>query len=482
MENTIDKKKLIFAIAGIVVGLIIFFLPAPEGLTQPAMHVLGVLVWAIIYWVGAVLPEAITGMLMGALFIVVSAGNVTIAESFNAFSGGTIWLVIAAIGLGVSVKACGLLERVSLLLLKLFPKNFFGRSVGLMLSTFIVGPFVPSTMAKTGILTPIARGIAESSGYEMGSKQSNGIFMAYWTGLKSCSTFFITASVVSAALVGMLPADTAAQYGSIGTWFLYTIPCLIVFLVLSALWINLRYGEGKGRSKEEKAAAAKATAEFINGRLAELGKWSKHEKLMGVLVILCVILWLTKKYHGIAEWIITLFVVVLAFAFKVIDMKTFISGVPWGVIIFVGTAISIGNVLPAVGVIDWLTTTVGPMTNGFFANPFLLVIGTAIFTFLMRFVIVSESGFLAIATAILFPLALAAGVNPWIVAVVLNAFTNTFQLPYQSSLLIGTAGVGGEDFVVYNECSKFNVPFCLIFLIGFLVSVPIWMGLGIVYI
>ncbi len=474
-----DIKKLIFAIVGIVAGVGICFIPAPEGLTPESMRVIGVLVWAIIFWVGNVLPEAVTAMLMSALFIVM--GGVGVGKAFSAFAGSTIWLVIAAIALGVSVKACGLLERISLLLLKLFPKNFFGQSLGLMLSTFVVGPFVPSTMAKTGILTTVARGITESAGYEVGGKQSNGLFLAYWNGLKSCSTMFITASVVSAALVGMLPEDIAAEYG-IMKWALLTAPAMVIFLVITFVYIQFAYGDRTKKSKEESAASAQAITDYISSRLAELGSWKKGEKIVAAIIVLTVVLWLTKSYHGIPEWIVTVFAMTACFVFKIIDIKSFKSGVPWEVIIFVGCAISIGTVLPEVGVIDWLMAVIGPMTDSFFANPFLMVIGVSVFAYLVRFVIVSESGFLAVATALLFPLALSAGINPWVVAVILNALTNTFQLPYQSSLLIGTAGVGGTDFVKYGEASKFNVVFCLAFVVAFLASVPVWMATGALYV
>ncbi len=476
-----DIKKLVFAIVGIVAGVAICFVPAPEGLTPESMRVIGVLVWAIIFWIGNVLPEAVTAMLMSVLFIVVSGGLVGVGKSFSAFAGSTIWLVIAAIALGVSVKACGLLERVSLLLLKLFPKNFFGQSLGLMLSTFVVGPFVPSTMAKTGILTTVARGITESAGYEVGGKQSNGLFLSYWNGLKSCSTMFITASVVSAALVGMLPEDVAAEYG-IAKWALMAIPTMVVFFVITFAYIQFAYGDRTKKSAEEKKASADAITDYIKGRLAELGSWKVQEKIVAAIIVVTVILWLTKSYHGIAEWIITCFAMTACFVFKIIDIKTFKTGVPWEVIIFVGCAISIGSVLPEVGIIDWLMAVIGPMTESFFANPFLMVVGVAVFAYLVRFVIVSESGFLAVATALLFPLALSAGINPWVVAFVLNAITNTFQLPYQSSLLIGTAGVGGTDFVKYGEASKFNVVFCLAYVVGFLVSVPFWLATGVMYV
>lgn len=337
-------------------------------------------------------------------------------------------------------------------------------------------------MAKTGILTTVARGITESAGYEIGGKQSNGLFLAYWNGLKSCSTMFITASVVSAALVGMLPAETAAEYGGIAKWALLAIPTMVVFFIITFAFIQLAYGDRSKKSPEERKASADAISEYINKRLAELGNWKAGEKIVAVIIVVTVVLWLTKSMHGIPEWIVTAFAMVACFVFKIIDIKTFKAGVPWEVIIFVGCAISIGTVLPAVGIIDWLMGVVGPMTEGFFANPYLMVVGVAVFAYLVRFVIVSESGFLAVATALLFPLAMAAGVNPWIVAFVLNAITNTFQLPYQSSLLIGTAGVGGTDFVKYGEASKFNVVFCLAFVVGFLVSVPIWSAMGIVYI
>ena len=488
MEKKIDTKKAIFAVVGIIAGLIIAFLPAPapfigagaEGadvvMTQEAMRVIGVLVWAIIYWVGGVLPEAITGMLMATLFVVL--GKVPMADAFNAFSGSTIWLVIGACMLGAAFKASGLLERVSLLILKVFPKNLIGRSLGLMISTFVVGPFIPSTMAKTTILAPMVRGISETAGYEDESKPAHALFLSYWTGLKSCSTMFITASVVSVALVGMLPEETAAEFGGLMQWAVASLPAMIPFLVLAFLAIVFLYC-GK---KNAGAANTGVDADYVTKRLAEIGGWNNAEKITGIITILTVIAWLTKEMHGVPEWAAVCAAATLLVAFKVIDINALKSGVPWPTIVFVGVAISIAKVFSTAGISTYLQLALGPATAGFFGNPFVLVIAVAVFTYVVRFVIVSESGFLAIATAILFPLCLANGVNPWIVAIILNAFTNTFQLPYQSSLLIGTVGAMGEGFIKYSETGKFNVFFCLAFLVAFLIATPIWLGMGIFYI
>ena len=50
MTNTTQKKLLWEGIA-VALGLIIAFIPAPQGLEQNAMWTLGLLIWAIVNWV-----------------------------------------------------------------------------------------------------------------------------------------------------------------------------------------------------------------------------------------------------------------------------------------------------------------------------------------------------------------------------------------------------------------------------------------------
>lgn len=473
--KNLDVKKTVLAVLGIVVGVAIAMIQPPEGLTVESMRVLGVIVWAIIFWIGGVLPEAITAIVMSVLFVVLS--GVPVATSFSAFAGSTIWLVIAAIGLGVSIKACGLLERISILMLKAFPKNFIGRSIGLFVSTFVVSPFVPSTMAKTGIIAPLVRGISESAGYEGNSKQAHGLFFSYWTALKFAPCMIFTASVVTAALVGMLPEAQQAEY-TLLNWAISSLPFILPFLAITLVVTIFMYRGKKGAA----ASGREVNDSYLDERLATLGGWSLKEKIMVVVVIACVVLWVTKSIHGIPEWAVTCFALAFCFVFKIINISQFRTQTSWEIIIFVGCAISIGSVLPAVGVIDWMTATFGPMTQGFFGNPFLLMVGLAVFSLGARFLLVSESGFLAVATALLIPLGLTAGVNPWVIALILSFYTMTWLLPYQSSLLLGTVAVMGDGFVKYGECTKFCIVCMVIGLVCSLIAVPIWSAMGIMYV
>lgn len=473
--KNLDIKKTVLAVVGIVVGIVIALVPPPEGLTVESMRVLGVIVWAIVFWVGNVLPEAITAIVMSVLFVILS--GVPIATSFSAFSGSTIWLVIAAIGLGVSIKACGLLERISVLLLKAFPKNFIGRSLGLFFSTFVVSPFVPSTMAKTGILAPLVRGISESAGYEGNSKQAHGLFFSYWSALKFTPCMIFTASVVTAALVGMLPEAQQAEY-TLVNWALSSLPFMVPFFAIIVIVTIFLY-RGK---KSDVVQGTGVNDSYLEDRLSALGAWTNKEKIMIAIVLFCIVLWVSKPLHGIPEWAVTCFALALCFVFNIINISQFRTQTSWEIIIFVGCAISIGSVLPAVGVIDWMTATFGPMTQGFFGNPFLLMIGLAAFSLAARFLLVSESGFLAVSTALLFPLGLAAGVNPWVIGIILSFYTMTWLIPYQSSLLLGTVAVMGDGFVKYSECTKYCVVCMVVGLICSFIAVPIWSMLGIMYI
>ena len=146
------KKQLIYLIVGLILGIAIALIPAPSGLEVQAMRVIGILVCAIVWWAGQVFHEAVTAILMCVAFVIF--GKVPIEVSFSAFSGSTYWLLVAAFGLGAAIKACGLLERIAIILLKLFPKSYRGQVIGLLAVTTITSPFVPSKAAKCTVSPP----------------------------------------------------------------------------------------------------------------------------------------------------------------------------------------------------------------------------------------------------------------------------------------------------------------------------------------
>ena len=106
------RKKIIFEVLAVLAGLAIAFIPAPEGLQQNAMWTMGLLIWAIINWVTNVIPDFVCVFIMCCAWVLL--GIVPFSTAFGSFSGTTVWLLIAAMGIGAAVTKSGLLARVAL--------------------------------------------------------------------------------------------------------------------------------------------------------------------------------------------------------------------------------------------------------------------------------------------------------------------------------------------------------------------------------
>lgn len=460
-------KKIVFLIVAVVAGVGLAIVPPPSGLEASSMQVLGILLGAVVLWAGGVFPEAVTAILMSMLFIVVA--KVPIATSLSAFSGSTFWLLVAAFGLGAAIKECGLLERVSILLLRLFPKSYKGQVLGLSAVTTITSPIIPSKAAKCSILSPLTRGISEAMGYKNEGKEATGLFLSYYSAICFSPAMFISASVTTAALVGMYSPEIQAQYTMV-VWALCAAPWLIIMFLGNYFYISRRYRPASGN---------KLDVSFLDERLKGLGAWTKKEKIMGVVMIITILLWVFKSQLGIPEYAAALFALGAALVFDILPVKKWRANVAWDSLIFIGCAVSLSTVLPAVGVTDWLVAVVGPYTELFFSNPFLMITGLAVLTLVVRFLILSEIGYLSVFTAFLFPLAIAAGVNPWIVGFIMNAFVIAWFLPYQSSVYLTAIHSAGEGWVTEKSTTAYCVVYCAIALVACYLSYFAWMAMGI---
>ena len=183
-----DMKRIGCAVLGVVLG-VAFALACPTdvGLTEQGIQCLAILILAVVWWVGSVLPTYATAIVMVVLFAVIAGVKSSVALS--AFTFDTWWLLLAAFGLGAGMKVSGLLRRIALAVVRTFPNTFVAQAAGLMLAGTIVGPLVPSMAAKVSMLTPLAMGIGDELGYERFGKSMQGLFLAMFCGVAIASAF-----------------------------------------------------------------------------------------------------------------------------------------------------------------------------------------------------------------------------------------------------------------------------------------------------
>lgn len=462
------KKKVIGEVISILLAAVIALMAPPDGLTRQSMIVLGVLVWAVANWIIRWFDDYVVAMMMCFMFAAFKAVSFNVA--FNGFSTSTWWILIGALAIGVGVNKSGLLKRVSLGALRLFPPTYRGQVMAMIGAGTVAAPLIPSTTAKCAITAPIAMGIADQLGFPKQGQGRAGLFSAVYVGFSLNGVVFVSASFLGYTMLGALPPEVAAQYDWL-TWFIAMIPWTIVLLAGSYFFITKAY-------KPETSATL--PPDHIKKQLEALGPMSKNEKIVTLILAICLIFWIGESYLGVPAVIPTGIAMCILLMTNVIDKKDFHSKMLWSLMMFIGCAMSLGSILSNVGVDAWLKQMIAPLAEAI-SNPYLLIIFMALLIYALRSVITSLSTSIVMFTTIFYPIAQAAGMDPWIAGMVVYCSTMVWYVRYQNAnFLSAFAANGGDDMVLYNDTIKMSFGYMAISLIGLLVSVPYWQMLGMI--
>lgn len=510
------KKKLLYAgaAAGVVAGVgVALALPA-AGLSAQAAQAMGILVWAIVWWVLRIFPEMVTAFIMAALFIAVA--GVPIEVVFASFSGETWWLLLAAFGLGVGMKESGLTTRIAHVVLDRFPATFRAQTVAIIASGTVIGPLIPSMSAKLAVITPLSFGIGESLGYKPKSREMNGLFLAALTGVRTVGPLFISACVIGYALLAFYPEDVQARFNMVN-WFLAALPWFVFVTVANYLAITLLYGPKDARRARAAARKGAQAAGRAGGEGAErpatgeaparagaeeqvqaaggtqtvavagpdragkgdLGPMSDAEKKMLAVILATVALWVLEPVHGISSVVVGLAGVAAFLGLRVCTLREFRTGMNWENLMFIGTAMGLASVFSHTGIDAWVVGLVGPALEHLAFSPFLFVAGIALATVALRFVIASEMAFINIFMAFMAPMAVSLGVNPWVVGFAVYAMVNPWFMMYQNPIYMAAFYSVDGRMVNHGPMAAYCGIYLAICLAGLMLSIPYWSATGV---
>ncbi len=456
------------ALLGVVACVAVLAAQPFPGLGFEPTAALGILILSICWWVVKILPEYVTALLMAVLFIVIA--HVPTEVAFSAFSTSTWWLLVAAFGLGLGMQKSGLLRRIALGILKVFPRTFKAQAAGLIATGTLIGPLIPSLSAKAVMLAPLSRGISQSLGYQDKSREANGIFLAMFTGIRTIAPAVITASIIGPAIVGLLPEETQQQFDMVH-WFLAALPWFLVVTVLNYLALVKLYGPRKSQER-----AAKATGPLELGE--DLGPLSLHEKQMLAIIAVTIVLWIIEPLHGIETHVVALGALVATVLCGIFDKSDFRSFVAWESLIFIGVALGLATVFKYLGIDVWLVEQCAPVFNFVASNPYAFVLGVGTVTVLLRFLIVSEVAYVNIFMTFMLPLVTAFGINVWVLGFCVYALLNPWFVMYQNSIYLTAFYAVDGEMVRHGDMAKYCVPYTLFCFLGLVVSVPYWQLMG----
>lgn len=465
-----------FGLAGVVLFLGMLLLPPPTSLEvaaaaqggngNAAMAALGVLLWGICWWIGGVMPDWCTALGMQCLWVL--CGGLDFTTVFAGYSGSTIWLIIGAFTLGNAITKTGLLTRISLGLMQLFPATFRGQVAAMLTVGVVCAPLLPSSTAKVVLGTRLAGNSASLMGFDSHTPGRDGLFLSAWTGFFLAGPMFLSASFLAYSVLSVLPSEYARV--SWIQWFAAMLPWGIMMLLGMLLTIFLGYRPEKQGSFSQE--------EIRRQRLA-LGTISRQEGMTLVILIVCLSLWILENATGFNAGVVAVLGAICCYGLGILEKKEIASATPWGFILFMGVTLNMGRIFSVTGLSGWLLTWIQPFFTGT-SGPEMVICLVTVISLALRFIIASQTAVLPLLTGILVPVALATGMNPLIIGLVVYTATSCWMVPYQNpSYVAALESVGGT--VSHSHMAKSAVLYSLISLAATLASIPYWTWLGYIH-
>ena len=138
----------------ILVGLGIYLVPVPEGLTPRAWGMFALFVATIVAIIAKAMPmgaATLVALVISGLtgLTPIKAGKDEVAM-LSGFSNATIWLIGIAMFLSRAVIKTGLGKRIALYFVARFGKRMMGVAYGVALADLVIGPGIPSASARGG--------------------------------------------------------------------------------------------------------------------------------------------------------------------------------------------------------------------------------------------------------------------------------------------------------------------------------------------
>jgi DASS family divalent anion:Na+ symporter len=355
-----------FAIT-LVVGLVIWFIPVPEGVKPNAWHLLAIFVATI---VGIILKAAPMGT-MAMLGITLCAATQVLApgkpidaikNALSGFGNSTIWLIGLAFFIARGFIKTGLGNRLAYNFIKLFGKSTLGLAYGLNTADLILAPAIPSNTARAGgVIFPIMKSIAVNMGSEPEKPETHRKIGAFLT-LSSYNANMITSVMfLTATASNPMAQKFARDLGvniSWGSWAMAAaLPGLVCFLLVP-LFLYKFYPPELKETKEAPAMAAE--------KLKEMGKISIQEWLMVATFIILLVLWIFGNLMSIDATtgaLIGLCILLLCGVLTWEDVKS--EKGAWDTIVWFSALVMMGSYLNSLGLIGWFGNLVGSEMKNF---------------------------------------------------------------------------------------------------------------------
>ncbi len=459
-----------FFLAWVAFFLILWVMPAPEGLSLAGKATLAVVVWACVMWIFESIPVGITGMLIPMLLVLGGAVD-KFPKAASGFTSPVVFLCLAAFLFAALMQAAGLDRRIALSLLhKMKVKTVNGVIWAMFGANLVLSFIIPAANARAATLLPVVNGITKLFGdtpEEQGGKKAIVIQTLVYGSMIS-GMAIMTAHLPNLVLVGLFESELALNL-SYFDWFKLQWPYLGMF-VLTQWWVQHYF--------KTRNVGIQGGFESVQNQYRELPKTSQTEWLILAVFAFIAIMWMTEDWHKIKSHnsaLIGLAILFLpglfGFKWKEVQDRTI-----WGTFLLLAGALSMSAAMGSSGLAQWLSDIIHPIAVGhpWWMILLILMVGTHI----IRLGMLSNVAAITMLAPILIALAPKLGLHP-VAFTMLVSDTDSFAyiLPTQITAAVIAYSSGTFSMADYAKVGWVSVIIAIAY--GILVMAPWYAYMGI---
>lgn len=331
------------------IGLGIWMIPAPAGLTAQAWHLFAIFLFIITGLVTRPLP-------VGPLFLIgsvvaITTNTLTFAEVAAGVSSPSIWLIFISFFLALGLIKTGLATRASYFFVKAFGKHTIGLVYGITFSELLLAPFIPSLVARAGgIIFPIVLALAKSYDEQDDTKSTGRYLMiSVFQGSVVVSAMFLTSMAANPIAV-----ELAKEFGvtlTWGKWFLAScLPGVVSLLAVPLLIAKIL---------PPKIKQTPEAPEIAGKKLKEMGAIKSDEWIMISIFMVVLSLWLFGDSLNVSNTVAAMVGLIALLFFGIITWKDCLSeSNAWDTLYWLGTLVAIGTSLKKLGFFTWFSMNI----------------------------------------------------------------------------------------------------------------------------
>lgn len=461
-------------LAGIGLLVLLHVAPAPDPITPIGMGRLGLLAFAILWWMCAPFPLAVTTL--AALALGVGTGVLSLDDAFAASTSWVLWFAVGAFGLSAALEVNGFNRRFALWFVNL--SWLRGRPFALLFMFLLSAALMSAVMSNT-VVSVVWLSLATTVYTSLGLRPKdpfpdiNTLGIAWLANIGGIMTPIGTPG--NAVTIGMVAAAAGYTVG-FASWTL--VGSFAGLLLVGSTFLLIRYGVRPDVS----VITRQEMIELLRSEQATLGEPTPSERLAVGWFGMAILLWLVPDLArlllgadavpallGNLGLVVPALLVPVAMCLtpvrqpdreRVLTWDEWSKGVDWGMALFLGGVLALGTAVGAQdsGVSAYLQTHLEPTIAGLPEYLFVFVLLTSV-------MVVTNVMSNLVTTAIFVPLGLTLSLSlgfgdPVALGVLLGiAPSLSYALPSGTTT---NAIVAGSGWISVDLMVRYGVPLMLL--------------------